>query len=84
MDKQNQDKVLNYMNYTKGEERTMMDKFKILGSATTIVVFLLLVFLLMFNPIAIVGVGERGVKVTLGKTSPESYGEGVHFVTPSP
>lgn len=40
------------------------------------------VFLLIFNPIAMVGVGERGVKVTLGKTSPESYGEGIHFVTP--
>ncbi len=80
--KSNQDKILNYMNYTRGEIINMMSKFKILGSATTIVVFLLIVFLLMFNPIAIVGVGERGVKVTLGKTSATSYGEGVHFVTP--
>ena len=82
MKKNNQDKVLNYMNYTRGEIVNMMSKLKVLGSATTIVVFLLIVFLLMFNPIAIVGVGERGVKVTLGKTSPTSYGEGVHFVTP--
>ena len=35
-----------------------------------------------FNPVAIVGVGERGVKVTLGRVSPTSYTEGVHFVTP--
>ena len=27
-------------------------------------------------------VGERGVKVTLGRVSPESYSEGVHLVTP--
>ena len=77
-----QEKILNYMEYTRGELKTMMGKFNVLGSATAIVVFLLVVFLLMFNPIAIVGVGERGVKVTLGKTSPESYGEGVHFVMP--
>ena len=60
----------------------MFEKFKVLGSVTTAVICLLIIFLLMFNPIAIVGVGERGVKVTLGKTSPESFGEGVHFVTP--
>lgn len=29
-----------------------------------------------------VGVGERGVKVTLGKVSPESYTEGIHLITP--
>ena len=46
-------------------------------------VFLLLIVLMIIgNPISIVGVGERGVKVTLGKTSPESYTEGVHFVAP--
>ena len=46
------------------------------------IVVLLIVFIFICNPIAIVGVGERGVKVTLGKVSPESYGEGVHLVTP--
>ena len=46
------------------------------------IVVLLIALILFFNPIAIVGVGERGVKVTLGKVSPESYGEGVHFVMP--
>ena len=47
--------------------------------------FFLLLLILGFifcNPLAIVGVGERGVKVTLGKVSPQSYTEGVHFVTP--
>ena len=47
-----------------------------------LVIALIVMFLLIFNPIAIVGVGERGVKVTLGRVSPESYMEGVHFVTP--
>ena len=42
----------------------------------------LLLLIILCNPIAMVGVGERGVKVTLGKVSPESYTEGVHFVTP--
>ena len=47
---------------------------------TGLVIFIILG--IVCNPIAIVGVGERGVKVTLGKTSPTSYSEGVHFVTP--
>ena len=47
-----------------------------------IITTLLIIFIVFFNPIAIVGVGERGVKVTLGKVSPTSYTEGVHFVTP--
>lgn len=47
-----------------------------------IIVSLLIGFIAFFNPIAIVGVGERGVKVTLGRVSPTSYTEGVHFVTP--
>lgn len=51
--------------------------------ATPVLIILLIVlFIFMFNPIAIVGVGERGVKVTLGKVSPKSYTEGVHFITP--
>lgn len=41
-----------------------------------------IIFLLFFNPIAMVGVGERGVKVTLGKVSPHSYTEGIHLITP--
>lgn len=51
-------------------------------AALLIISILVVLFLIIFNPIAIVGVGERGVKVTLGKVSPQSYTEGVHFVTP--
>ncbi|MDR2668052.1 MAG: prohibitin family protein [Puniceicoccales bacterium] len=38
--------------------------------------------LYLLNPIAMVGAGERGVKVTLGKVAPHSYPEGVHLITP--
>ena len=47
--------------------------------------FLLLLIIIGFifcNPLAIVGAGERGVKVSLGKVSPQSFTEGVHFVMP--
>lgn len=47
-----------------------------------IILLLVVLFFVIFNPIAIVGVGQRGVKVTLGKVSPQSYTEGVHFVMP--
>lgn len=47
-----------------------------------LIVVLLVVFIIICNPIAMVGVGERGVKVTLGKVAPESYGEGIHLITP--
>lgn len=47
-----------------------------------LITVLLVIFIIFFNPIAIVGVGERGVKVTLGRVSPTSYVEGVHFVMP--
>ena len=47
-----------------------------------LILALLIIFLIICNPIAMVGVGERGVKVTLGKVSPESYGEGIHLITP--
>lgn len=47
-----------------------------------LIVALIILFLIICNPIAMVGVGERGVKVTLGKVSPESYGEGIHLITP--
>ena len=58
----------------------MEDSSKIIVPA--IVISLLVVLIAFFNPLAIVGVGERGVKVTLGKVSPTSYTEGIHFVTP--
>lgn len=56
------------------------DEFEIGLCITALVAFVIL--FLCGNPFAVVGVGERGVKVTLGKVSPESYLEGVHFVTP--
>lgn len=57
-----------------------MNKF--LGSATAVIVVLFILFLIVFQPMTIVGVGERGVKVTLGQTSPVALEEGVHFVMP--
>lgn len=42
----------------------------------------IIIFLLICNPVAMVGAGERGVKVTLGKVSPVSYTEGIHLITP--
>ena len=51
-------------------------------ASITLLVLLVIVFIVICNPIAIVGVGERGVKVTLGQVSPQSYTEGVHLVTP--
>ena len=55
---------------------------KFLGSATAVIVALFILFLIVFQPMTIVGVGERGVKVTLGQTSPVALEEGVHFVMP--
>ena len=49
---------------------------------TISIIILAIGFIIWCNPIAIVGVGERGVKVTLGKVSPQSYSEGVHLITP--
>jgi len=45
-------------------------------------VILFIIFIVFCNPIAIVGVGQRGVRVTLGKVSPESLKEGIHPVAP--
>lgn len=42
----------------------------------------LIILLIAGNPLAIVDAGERGVKVTMGQVSPQSYTEGIHFVTP--
>ena len=50
--------------------------------APAIIIALFVVFIGFFNPIAIVGVGERGVKVTLGRVSDESFTEGIHLVMP--
>ena len=52
------------------------------SSLAIAIAILFVIFIVFCNPIAIVGVGQRGVKVTLGKVSPKSYPEGIHFVTP--
>ena len=57
-----------------------MDELKIGGIIAGLVA--LVILLVACNPIAIVNAGERGVKVTLGQVSDESYTEGVHFVMP--
>lgn len=57
-----------------------MENFK--GTAIVTGLFVLFILFIMCNPIAIVNAGQRGVKVTMGKVSPESFTEGVHFVTP--
>lgn len=57
-----------------------MDELKVGGFIAGLVV--LIILLVACNPIAIVNAGERGVKVTLGQVSDESYTEGVHFVMP--
>ena len=57
-----------------------MDK-KFLGMPLA-VLCLLVVFLIMCNPFVMVGPGERGIKVTMGKVQPESYGEGLQLIFP--
>jgi len=52
------------------------------GSMALAIVILFIIFIVFCNPIAIVGVGQRGVRVTLGKVSPESLKEGIHAVAP--
>ena len=42
-----------------------------------LVVCLLVCFIIMCNPFAMVGPGERGIKIRLGQVQPESYGEGL-------
>lgn len=66
-------------NYIK--ERVNLMEGKNLATPVMVTV-LLIVFIIICNPIAIVGVGERGVKVTLGQVSPQSYTEGIHLITP--
>lgn len=65
------------MNYNSPQENEMQKL-----ATPLIIIVLFIAFILFFNPICIVGAGERGVKVTLGKVSPQSFTEGVHFVTP--
>lgn len=73
------DKFQNYITNT-GKEVKNMDKNGVAGVVTVLILFVIAV--LLCNPIVVVGVGQRGVKVTLGKVSPESLGEGMHFIMP--
>ena len=57
-----------------------MDK-KILG-IPLIILALLVCFIVMCNPFVMVGPGERGIKITLGKVSPTPYVEGLHTIFP--
>ena len=57
-----------------------MDK-KFLG-IPLIILALLVCFLVMCNPFVMVGPGERGIKITLGKVSPTPYTEGLHTIFP--
>ena len=58
----------------------MEDEIKVGGVIVGLIAFIVL--LCMCNPFTIINAGERGVKVTLGQVSNESFTEGVHFVTP--
>lgn len=58
----------------------MEDEIKVGGVIVGLIAFIIL--LCMCNPFTIINAGERGVKVTLGQVSDESFTEGVHFVTP--
>ena len=52
-------------------------------AAPVSLLILVILFIAVCNPIAMVGVGERGVKVTLGKVDDSKiYTEGIHFVMP--
>lgn len=41
-----------------------------------------LMAIIMLSPIAVVPAGSRGVMTTMGQTSPDVYGEGVHLLIP--
>lgn len=67
-------------NSNNERKEVKMERNGLAGIVAIIVLFVLAV--LLCNPIVVVGAGERGVKVTLGKVSQESFGEGMHFITP--
>ena len=67
--------------YSKKEDTTMKE-VNVKSAVIISTLVILAILIIVINPIAIVGVGERGVKVTLGQVSPQSYTEGIHVVTP--
>ena len=66
--------------FNREKKEVKMERNGLAGVVAVIVLFVLMI--LLCNPIVVVGAGERGVKVTLGKVSQESFGEGMHFITP--
>ena len=59
----------------------MRDEFNtIAGVGVAIIAVLILIG--FFSTCTIIGPGERGVKVSLGKVSPNVYSEGMHFTMP--
>lgn len=44
--------------------------------------FALMLFLLFFNPIVVVGAGQRGVLMNFGAVQPVIFEEGLHFIMP--
>lgn len=47
-----------------------------------ILLFVLFIIGLIFNPFIIVGAGERGVLLNFGAVQPSVYDEGLHFMIP--
>ncbi|VXD21745.1 prohibitin family protein [Planktothrix paucivesiculata] len=45
-------------------------------------IFLLLLFLIFFNPLVVVKAGERGILMVFGKVQTQVLGEGLHFIIP--
>lgn len=64
----------------KERKEVKMERNGLAGVVAIIILFV--VTILLCNPIVVVGAGERGVKVTLGKVSQESFGEGMHYIMP--
>ena len=57
-----------------------MEKARAIGIIS--IIFLVIAIVFIFNPIVMVGVGERGIVVTLGNPSSNVQGEGPHLIMP--
>lgn len=59
----------------------MFNNFKLTG-LTFVAIFLVICFIVICNPFVMVGPGERGIVINLGKVQDEAKGEGLHFIVP--
>lgn len=59
----------------------MINKLKLSG-LTLVTVFMVICFIIICNPFVMVGPGERGIVINLGKVEEEAKGEGLHFIFP--